>query len=349
MGEADAEPLPLPQAPKSQGVKPERDAILTQLQKIIESNDEYGKLSITINGSTLKVMPGAGGYQLPVSTVNAPDEAQTLTAAATTSFSEVEPESNSIILPNNTEVPAADKANQNLNSVRHTIRQQYYEGKMILQEGQEKEAAPEDNRQSNTPMANTAVTGESGIAPAVSTDQSSTFAQPLASIQEGQKLPAAETTRPVTLPSGTLVHQEEVIRQIAERFQISRRDLDTRVNIQLHPAELGELKIDLTVKDGTISANVIANSHYTQEIIERNMARLRTVLENQGFIIDDITVTAKSESADDFNLFDQQLFSRNDYTPPAAKNTGNAEALFSLDVAGMYQQPAEISGVNVKI
>jgi flagellar hook-length control protein FliK len=146
-----------------------------------------------------------------------------------------------------------------------------------------------------------------------------------------------------------MIHQEEVIRQIAERFQVSRRDLDTRVNIQLHPAELGELKIDLTVKDGTISANVVANSQYTQEIIERNMVKLRTVLESQGFVIDDITVTAKSESANDFNLFDQQLFSRNDYTPPAAKNVGNSETLFSLDTPGIYQQPAATSGVNVKI
>lgn len=348
LSEASTDTFTLPQAPQSQGVKPERDAILAQLQKIIENSGEYGKLSIKINGSTLKVMPGAGGYQMPVPTAGSPDDALPLAAAATNDIAEVSIGSAGNILPINPEVPT-DKANQNLNSVRHTIQQQYYDGKMILQEGQEKEATSQDNRQSETFMANTAATGESGLAPAVVTDQTSTFTQPLASIQEGQKLPTVETSRPVTLPSGTLVHQEEVIRQIAERFQISRRDLDTRVNIQLHPAELGELKIDLTVKNGTISANIVANSQYTQEIIERNMAKLRTVLESQGFTIDDITVTAKSESADDFNLFDQQLFSRNDYTPPAAKNVGNPETIFSLDTPGIYPQPAAISGVNVKI
>jgi flagellar hook-length control protein FliK len=348
LGEASTETFTLPQGPQSQEVKPERDTILAQLQKIIENSDEYGKLSIKVNGSTLKVMPNAGGYQLPVPTADSPDDALTLMSAAATDITEVAVDSAANILPNTSEMPA-DKPNQNLNSVRHTIRQQYYEGKMILQEGQEKEATSQDNRQSETFTTNTAVPGENGIAPAVATDQTNTFAQPLASMQEGQKLPTVETSRPVALPSGTIIHQEEVIRQIAERFQISRRDLDTRVNIQLHPAELGELKIDLTVKDGTISANVVANSQYTQEIIERNMAKLRTVLENQGFVIDDIKVTAKSESTDNFNLFDQQLFSRNDYTPPAAKNIGNSETLFSLDTPGIYQQPAATSGVNVKI
>ncbi len=153
--------------------------------------------------------------------------------------------------------------------------------------------------------------------------------------------------RPVTLPSGTVVHQEEVIRQIAEHFQISRRDFDTKVSIQLHPAELGEMKISLSVKEGAVRANVVASSQYAQEILEKNMVKLRAILENQGFTIDEISVTAKSDTAGDFNLFDRQLFSQNDYQPPAVKNTRSASPLFTLEETAATNQTA-VTGVNVK-
>ncbi len=169
----------------------------------------------------------------------------------------------------------------------------------------------------------------------------------MALIQEGQKPPTVEASRPVTLPSGTVIQQEEVIRQITEHLQISRRDLDTRVNIQLHPAELGELKIDLAVKNGSVRANVVASSQYAQEIIEKNMVKLRTILESQGFTIGEITVTSKSDTAGDFNLFDRQLFSQDDYTPPSAKNSRTPEALFTLQEPTDREQTA-VTGVNVK-
>ncbi|EKD34194.1 MAG: hypothetical protein ACD_75C02429G0001 [uncultured bacterium] len=161
-------------------------------------------------------------------------------------------------------------------------------------------------------------------------------------------MPANEPGKAVTLPSGMVVHEEDVIRQVLERFQISKRQLDTQINIKLHPAELGELKIDLTVKEGSIRANVMAQSQHAQEIIEKNMMKLRTVLEEHGFTIDNITVSSKSDSTGDATLFDRQLFSRNDYTPLSNKRRNGSEAGFRLEEAFLPSQPAA-TGVNVKI
>ncbi len=252
-----------------------------------------------------------------------------------------------VVLPADYEIPA-DRVNQNLSSTRHSIRQQYYDGKIFPENTQESQTSSEESPQENTFSSKTTQTAKENTTTALTLDQTSTFTQPLTSGQEGQKSPTVENLSPVTLPSGIVVQQEDVIRQIMERFQIARRDNDTRINIQLHPAELGELKISLSVKEGSVRANVVASSQYAQEIIEKNMTKLRTVLENQGFTVGEMSITCKSDTSGDFNLFDRQLFSQNDYTPPSAKNTRPPGAFFIMEDPNAGEQIAEI-GVNVKI
>ena len=116
--------------------------------------------------------------------------------------------------------------------------------------------------------------------------------------------PAAGQGSTITLPSGTLVNEHEVVNQLMQRFQMSARLQSSKINLRLHPAELGELKIDLTVKEGTIKASVFAQNQHVQEILERNMPRLRTTLEQQGFTVDEIVVSFKSDTAREFDLFD---------------------------------------------
>lgn len=322
--------------------KPENNEVLLKIQNIIEKNSESGNLSITVIGNTLKgqydknslkpTMPSTTSYNEP------------LQAAVTSGdFSQVDGDSPAVLLPNSSEI-VVEKVNQNSTSTKHTIQQQYYEEKIAPQ--YDFDDSEEGGQPSNTFSPKATATGE-GVPFTVNLDQTNTFSQPLAVLQEGQKLPTTEAMRPVTLPSGIVVHQEEVIRQIAEHFQISRRDFDTKVSIQLHPAELGEMKISLSVKEGAVRANVVASSQYAQEILEKNMVKLRAILETQGFTIDEISVTAKSDTAGDFNLFDRQLFSQNDYQPPAVKNTLSASPLFTLEETAATNQTAVI-GVNVK-
>ncbi|MFH0781282.1 MAG: flagellar hook-length control protein FliK [Pseudomonadota bacterium] len=330
---------PVVQVPESQSTN---DALLAQIQKIISDSGESGGASITVTGNNLKAQPDLNGLQTTI-----PEQAPLPLTITSNEFANNDIDTSGILLPTGSEVPV-EKANQDLTSMRHSIRQQYYEGKILPQTEQENQTSPENNQQNSTFSPNTKTAGESHTLSTMTAEQTNTFAQPLSMMQEGQKQPTVETLQPVILPSGTLVQQEEVIRQITEHLQISRRDNDTRINIKLHPAELGELKINLFVKEGAVRATVVASNQYAQEIIEKNVAKLRTILEGQGFTIGEISVTSKSDTAGNFNLFDRQLFSQNNYTPPSTKNFRTREALFTLGNGGAPEQETVI-GVNVKI
>ena len=322
------------------------DKLLLQLQQLIDSSDETGIVSITSSDNSRRVfsMPNGTFTALAAGTpANNPEVA----VPTPGDDGEVDGNEPMFAMSQGLEVPAA-KGNQNLTSLRHTTEQQYFEAKIDLQKGGENDTASPDSRQGHE-FGQQAATSPGLAAPAgVADEQTNTFAQPLALVQEGQALPTSESTRPLALPSGAIVHQDEVFQQFIDRFQMTKRALDTQINIKLHPAELGEVNINLSVKDGAIRANVVAQSQHVQEIIEKNMGKLRTVLEQQGFTIEELTVTAKSDAVGDFNLFDRQLFSQNDYSPPSPNTSRTPGALFTLADPGMDEQAAA-TGVNVKI
>lgn len=120
----------------------------------------------------------------------------------------------------------------------------------------------------------------------------------------GARSSSAQT---ITLPSGIVIRENEVVRQFIDKFQINSRNLESKINIKLNPAELGEIRIQLTVKEGSVNAIVVAQSQITAGILEKNLNRLRTVLQNQGFTIGDIHIDAHDETAAEFNLFEENF------------------------------------------
>ncbi len=232
--------------------------------------------------------------------------------------------------------------------MRQTLQQQYFEGKLAAETKNDSNSGAGDKQPQNGTTTQTGLASNNDAGTLANTENPTAFSQILAQSPTGYKPLGHEPLRPVLLPSGTVVYQEEVIRHIAERFQITRRDSDTRVNLQLHPAELGELRIDLSVKNGTVRANVVASTQIAQDIIEKNMPKLRSILEQQGFSIDEILVSNSSPAVDDFNHFDRQHYDDQGSQPSSSQSSDSPTAVFTLDGLNPVQERSAGS-VNVKI
>lgn len=335
------------------GQKTATDALLVQLQQIIDNSDEKGTVTIARVATPPTTINDGRNAQaiLPQPVANSSGQNHiAISSQYPSQYAELNSEAPVFVVSEGFKIPT-EKSDLQLTSLRQNSQQQYYEAKINMQSAGQEESMPQESKQQHgEPGTSTPTVAGQTSSPATPMigEQTNTFAQSLATVQDSPSLPASEPGKTVTLPSGMLVHEEDVIRQVLERFQVSRRQLDTQINIKLHPAELGELKIDLTVKEGSIRANVMAQSQHAQEIIEKNMMKLRTVLEAHGFTIDDITVASKSDSTGDATLFDKQLFSRSDYTPRSNKRRNGSEAGFRFEEAFLPSQPTT-TGVNVKI
>ncbi len=309
--------LAITEPPVKDAIQPtlakEQNGLLAQLQRIIDQGDETGIVSIT---------------------------------------KATDPVSASFIRSNvHGAEQAGERPGQQSTGIRHDSQQQHFKPQLAASEPGDNKQNFQNDQQGDEP-AQQAMGASSPSSPAngmsSSSEQSNTFTQITTTTQQTTSQQTGETAKPILLPSGTLVQEEDVMQQLNHKLQISSRHMDSRISLKLHPLELGSLKIDLTVKEGSIQAHVVAQSQHTSEILEKNMAKLKSILENQGFTVDEISVTTESDSASEFNLFDQQLFSQNDDTPKAQKGRREDEPVFILP-NNVFPAPATSTGVNVKI
>lgn len=321
-----------------------QDALLSQLQNIIDKANETGIVSITKVPNTTLANSINSNIHGAMTFSSENTEPINVTTAAHTAGSHL----NGLFVADADGIEkTAGKSAQHMNGIRQDSPHQYFGTKITMQNLANNTQNFQENPQGDKlPPQSSGSNLQSGLFSAP--EQTNTFSQVSSIVQETTTQPITESAKPIVLPSGVLVHEDEIIQQLSQKFQISGRNMDSRINLKLHPAELGALKIDLTVKEGSIRANIVAQSQHTLEILDKNLAKLKTVLENQGFTVDEITITAESESVSDFDLFDRQLFSRNDYTPKTAKNRQDNEAVFTL-ADNVFAPPVLNTGVNVKV
>jgi len=178
----------------------------------------------------------------------------------------------------------------------------------------------------------------------------SSFSQSL-SQAGGDKIsqPAADPMRPGAMPFTTAVSDNEILQQMVNKFRISQHMQDSKITMKLHPAELGNLKIDIQLKDGTINANIAAQTQRVQEILEKNMPRLKALMEEQGLQVEDIIIRLDSDLPSEHNLFDEQLSQQGSFSEDTA---GRPRSVFTMETALEEEDVAEHTqdpGVNVTI
>ncbi len=155
---------------------------------------------------------------------------------------------------------------------------------------------------------------------------------------------------PATYSPGAPVPAEEIITHLIDRFGSNPRLQTSKISLNLNPAELGALKIDIMVKGDSIKAHIIANSQQIQDTIEKHMPKLRTILEQQGFTIEDFQVTLESTNSDSNDFFQQQFSSDQDSAPQPTLASGESSFDLSLNSAEEILSNASMdSGINLSI
>ncbi len=158
---------------------------------------------------------------------------------------------------------------------------------------------------------------------------------------EGKFAPGAHTPVP----------GKELVDNLIQRFNVNPRLQTSKITMQLHPAELGALKIDILVKTDSISANIVAQSQQVMETLEKNMPRLRAVLEDQGFKIDAFEISMESDSGNQKELFQEQFSSQQQEFAFNGSSTKKSDAFSVLldSQENSEETDEETSGVNLTV
>lgn len=125
----------------------------------------------------------------------------------------------------------------------------------------------------------------------------------------------------------------DIIRQITERITISAGQDETTMELQLHPASLGNVNIMLTSSKDGIVAKFTAQNEIVKEAVESQMIQLQQKFEAQGIKVTSIEVTIASHEFER-NLDEQNKRQGSDNeTGRGKKNTRRIDlaALSDLD------------------
>lgn len=90
-----------------------------------------------------------------------------------------------------------------------------------------------------------------------------------------------------------------VAQQVEQGLLSNFRNGTTRLDLQLHPQELGVITLSLSLRNGEVSATIRSEKTETAEIVTRQLEAIRTNLEQQGLKVDKVEVQLNSRQQDE--------------------------------------------------
>lgn len=105
-----------------------------------------------------------------------------------------------------------------------------------------------------------------------------------------------EVEAPAEQPVYTQPETNQIMDQIVEYMKINLKPETQEVEMQLHPASLGTVHVQLAAKDGVITAQFTAQNETVKAVLETQMIQLKAQFEEQGIKVEAVEVTVANHS-----------------------------------------------------
>ncbi len=117
----------------------------------------------------------------------------------------------------------------------------------------------------------------------------------------------------------------EIMDQIMEYMKINLKADVHEVEMQLHPASLGTVNVQIAAKEGAVTAQFTTQNEVVRAAIESQLIQLKQQFEEQGIKIDAVEVTVASHE------YDQQFDQSSADTQQDQKKSGRGSRRINLD------------------
>lgn len=107
-----------------------------------------------------------------------------------------------------------------------------------------------------------------------------------------EAMPQAETAIPAPI-------SRHVAQQVEQGVLTSLKGGGNRLELQLHPMELGAITITLTARNGEVSARLVADKSETAEMLAHQVESIRINLEQQGIKVDKVEVQLQNHGSEE--------------------------------------------------
>lgn len=129
----------------------------------------------------------------------------------------------------------------------------------------------------------------------------------------------------------TRVDVEDILRQVSQMTRVFVSQAESSVEMQLNPANLGKIYLQVVSREGVITAQIAAQNEAVKEALESQVAVLKENMNQQGMKVEAIEVTIASHEFERNLEQNQQNAAREQQEEEAAKAGRRNLNLNSLD------------------
>lgn len=129
---------------------------------------------------------------------------------------------------------------------------------------------------------------------------------------------------------------QDIMNQILDYMKLQLNAESTNLEMQLHPASLGTLQIQLASKAGVVTANFIAQNEAVKAALETQMIQLKEQFEEQGIRVESIEVTVQTHEFE--RNLDEQGRGRNEQ-PGKKSRTRRINLNGDVSMEDMEEEP----------
>lgn len=168
------------------------------------------------------------------------------------------------------------------------------------------------------------VRSSTGLANQESDSVEQFFSQTFQTISGSSEVQTTVTT-PAAVQTTSYLSETSILEQVTNSFNSSQLTGDSKIVIKLNPAELGELKINIQLKDGSVHAGILTQNAKVQEILEKNLPKLKSMMEENGLSVSEIAVTVQDDQSSQFSMFEETLSQNsNSYSDQNSAQAGSS-------------------------
>lgn len=99
-----------------------------------------------------------------------------------------------------------------------------------------------------------------------------------------------------TAEVGYTADMNEIYSQVSENLKLNMSEDVTEMEINLHPASLGNVKIQVAARDGMITANFVTQNEQVKAALEAQIVELKDNMNEQGIRVESIEITLASHA-----------------------------------------------------
>ena len=154
-----------------------------------------------------------------------------------------------------------------------------------------------------------------------------TFQQTVQTIRT-DNITAAPTT---AVPQNVVFNTLDVIRQVSEFTRVMYQGDTTFMEMQLNPENLGKIYVQVTAKEGVVTAHLAVQNEIVKEALENQTIQLRENMNQQGIKVEAVEVTIASHEFERNLEQNQQGSAQDEQREQASKSPRRNISMNQLD------------------